>query len=193
MACCPFAALGGVFAGALSLARIRRSNDVLRGRRTAWIGIALSAVVGVGSMLAAERLQSIQSANSLSDIRCAVEQTLGGRVDASAWWVSDARSGLADFQRDASVLLAPAKVAAATQTGTLVGSPPIARFRLVIQTQSGEAIASVEALLITDWSTWLAGPRLRSIEIALPRGHATDASTESKEPASSMRYPAVDP
>jgi hypothetical protein len=124
MACCPVAALGGVFVGVLSLARIRRSSGVLRGQPTAWIGIALSAFVGVSSMLVADRLQSAQSANGLSDIRCAVEQTLGGRVDASAWWVSDARAGLADFQREASVLLAPAKVAAATQTGTLVGSPP---------------------------------------------------------------------
>lgn len=193
MACCPVAALGGVFVGVLSLARIRRSSGVLRGQPTAWIGIALSAFVGVSSMLVADRLQSAQSANSLADIRCAVEQTLGGREDASAWWVSDARAGLADFQREASVLLAPAKVAAATQTGTLVGSPPVARFRLVIQTQSGEAIASVEALLITDWSTWLAGPRLRSIEIALPRGHAMEAPTESGEPAASVRYPSVDP
>jgi len=191
VACCPVAALGGVLTGALSLLRIRRSAGLLSGARVAWLGIALSLVVGGVSLLVAERLQTAQAVGSVSDIRSAVEQTLGGGVDASAWWVRDAHAGLPDFQRETSALLAPVKVGATTQTETLIGNPPVGRFRLVLQTRSGDAIASVEALLITDWSTWLPSPRLRSIEIAMPRS-TTETSSEPAEPAT-VRFPRVDP
>ncbi len=199
VACCPVAALGGLLAGALSLARIRRSDGRLTGQRIAWTGILLSVVVGATSLLVAERLQAAQTANSLSAVRSAVEQTLSGSVDASAWWVREAHPGLIDFQREMAKLVAPVTVGATTQTETLIGNPPVGRFRLVIQTRSGDAIGSVDALLVTDWSTWLPGPRLRSIEIALPRPTTAASSEASVEGSgespeqSIVRYPRVDP
>lgn len=193
-ACCPAAAVGGVLVGMVSLLRIRKSDGLLGGTGVAWFGIALSLLIGAASLLVTERLQTAQSSNTLSDVRSAVEQTLGGGVDASAWWVPEAHAGLPDFQREVSALLAPVKVGATTQTDTQIGNPPIGRFRLILHTRSGDAIASVEALLITDWSTWLPGPRLRSMEIAMPRSTKEDSleQAESAKPTT-VRFPRVDP
>lgn len=193
VACCPLAALGGFLTGILSLIRIRRSAGLLGGTRVAWLGVALSLVIGATSLLVAERIQAAQLTGNVSDIRSAVEQTLGGGLDASAWWIPDTHAGLPDFQREMSALLAPIKVGATTQTETLVGNPPMGRFRLVVQTRSGDAIASVEALLITDWNTWLPGPRLQSIEIAMPRGTAeTSSDSAQSSDLATVRFPRVD-
>ena len=194
VACCPVAALGGLLTGALSLIRIRRSGGLLRGSRVAWLGIALSLLIGGVSLLVADRLQATQSAGNVSDVRSAVEQTLSGGFDASAWWVPDAHASLPDFQREMSALLAPVKVDATTQTETLIGNPPMSRFRLVLKTRSGDAIASVDALLITDWRTWLPSPRLRSIEIAMPRSTSEAASdTADTAETATVRFPRFDP
>lgn len=193
-ACCPVAAVGGVLVGMISLFRIQRSDGLLGGTRVAWLGISLSLIIGAVSMVIAERLQTAQSSNTLSDVRTAVEQTLASGVDASAWWTPEAHAGLSDFQREVSAVLAPVKVGATTQTDTQIGNPPVGRFRLILQTRSGDAVASVEALLITDWSTWLPGPRLRSMEIAMPRStpeHALEPAEPSKP--TTVRFPRVDP
>ena len=100
-----------------------------------------------------------------SEVRIAMDQFLSGSVEPSAWWSDVDAGGLLAFQSEVRDRLGQAKTASVTETDIEVSLTSIARFRLLIESESHRAVASVTVGLVTDSRTFLPSIRIHSLEI----------------------------
>ncbi len=165
LACCPIASVVGVTLGLVSYNRIRKSEGRLRGKRLALGCAVTSLVVGVISWSIGNRFQTAGRSAMSSEVRIAMDQFLSGSVEPSAWWSDVDAGGLLAFQSEVRDRLGQAKTASVTETDIEVSLTSIARFRLLIESESHRAVASVTVGLVTDSRTFLPSIRIHSLEI----------------------------
>ncbi len=168
LACCPVTAILGFGLGIISYGRIKRSNGALRGRRIALACIWTSVFLGVASWIIGERIQSESQTSLARDVRTAVDQFLVGQTEPSAWWIDVDTAELLAFQSSVRAQIGDCATTSVTQTDVAVGSRAAAQYRLILESATIDAVASVSVDLVTDSVTFLPSIRIRSIEIASP-------------------------
>lgn len=166
LACCPAAALLGTACGLIALGRIRGADGPRQGRGLAKASIAVSVVVGLASVLVGGRYSAASEAQMLSDVRVAVTQLIDSDLDPTAWWSGATAEGLIDYRRKIRAELGRARVEGITLVATEIGLPTTARFRLLLESESAQRVASVEAEVGADPATWMPRVRLRTMSIA---------------------------
>ncbi len=185
LACCPAAAIGGVAAGCISLARIAKSDGALRGKTLALGSIIASLIIGGTSSVIGTRFQESGQTAMNAEVRAAVDQLLATEVDPSAWWVGADPQALLEFRAEVRELFGPLTAASVTQVAINATLPARAHYRVLLESPSTQLFASVEVDVVSDVSTMLPSVRLRSMAIGSPDDKTT---TEHPRP---LAFPAT--
>ncbi|MDA1263162.1 MAG: hypothetical protein O3B75_09740 [Planctomycetota bacterium] len=117
-------------------------------------------------MLVGSRIRDQSEAQMISDVRMAVTQLTQSELDPSAWWTGASASDLIAFRNRIRAEIGPASVESVTITSTEFGVPTAVQFRVLLESDSAQRIASIDAELAGDPSTWLPRIRLKSMVIA---------------------------
>ena len=102
----------------------------------------------------------------LSDVRVAVTQLIDSDIDPSAWWSGGTPDGLIDYRQRIRAELGRARVEGVTLVATEIGLPTTAQFRLLLESETAQRVASVDAEVVADPATWMPRVRLRAMSIA---------------------------
>ncbi len=96
----------------------------------------------------------------------AVTQLTQSELDPSAWWTGANSADLIALRARIHRDIGPVRVESVTITSTDFGFPADVQFRVLLESDSAQRIASINAELVGDPSTWLPRIRLKSMIIA---------------------------
>lgn len=183
LACCPVVSLLGVLLGSLSLVRIRSSGGALTGRGMAWIAIAVSVVLGIGSSSVLERIANRAQTEIASQTRLAASQLFGEGPDPGAWWPSEMAAGAREFGGRIRSELGALKSVTTAQGDTLwTGTGAQETLRLHMTFERGDIIGATRVAISADPRTWTPTISMRSIELGASASLGFEGAA----------YPAVD-
>lgn len=166
LACCPVVSLLGVLLGSLSLVRIRTSGGSLTGRGMAWVAIAVSVVLGIGSSTLLERVAGRAQTEISSQTRLAATQLFGDGPDPGAWWPSEMAAGAREFGNRIRAELGALKSVTTAQGDTLwTGTGAQETLRLHMTFERGDIIGATRVAISADPRTWTPTISMRSIEL----------------------------